>query len=1140
MPKVNLTVNDDAGQITNTGAVDITASSYTLTSSSTGYGYIGFRFVNVDVPQGATIRAARFRFYENDTTSSTTGTWQISAEDTDNSAVFTTTASSISGRSRTANAATAHATDDTPSGMYMEADVTDILQTVINRAGWVAGNSISLIVHTPGTLTVVEFATVESGNSSQLSITYGGKYASYDPSAAENVDASWSNISNVYGSQNSRALGTDVSNNSPFTVKDFNIVVDSADVIDDIEVWVDALNSSNTADSRLNVELSWDGGSSWTTAFTSFQLQTSDNMFKIGAGPTDWGGHVFTPSELSNANFRVRVSPQNATATADMQVDAVYVKVTSTAKINAITDDFDDGAIDTSIWSAGGTITESGGRLATTSTGWLDTTWDYDLIDSEVSVEFDESAGDGFSYILFAGARDGAPFVAWYRATTTVRAYIYDGATFATQGTSFTYNSSTHRYFRIRETSGTLYWEWSTDGASWTVHASVSTASLPAGWDLAATKISISGNNITTGTSAWDNFNILPVSLDVSVNVSDSVTVSESRSITPPEISISKSESVTVSESVQRALAHLVSVSDSVSVYDDAGQNRVFNGGFESAPAFTAATTTAQRWIDGSAAGSTVDDQYRWAFRSGTGSASAQFDSSESNSGSQSLKIATTATGSYIEIANYRTGGNPSVAEAAAYLVRVLPNTSYTLEYYMKTNVTSGDSNNGATLNITQHSLSAGSGLTGANPGYVKTTTGWTKYTLKFTTHADAAYIVVDPRIYGHSGAGTLIMQAWFDDIVIRPTSPNVQVESYVNKSDSVTVTESVAREATRSANISDTATVSESVSVSLGAGPTLSVSVSDSVTVSESRSLLIPEFKISKSESVTVTESRSVFIPEFKVSKSESITVSESLVALVPELKVSKSDSVTVSESVSVSLGAASFVSVSVSDTVSVSESRSVLVPELKVSKSENVTVTESRSVLIPELKVSKSESVTVSESASVAVGGASSVSINVSDSVTVSESRSAQVSVEVNKSENVTVTESRTVLIPELKRSVSDTATVTESVRVDIPVSINKSESVTVTDTPNVAKALQVSVSDSVTVTESRSANTEFNVNVSEDVDVTDTPTVSRDSALVGAPGPRTESRSTAPRRPDMANRDRIPRISMRRSSDSPRMKM
>jgi len=203
-------------------------------------------------------------------------------------------------------------------------------------------------------------------------------------------------------------------------------------------------------------------------------------------------------------------------------------------------------------------------------------------------------------------------------------------------------------------------------------------------------------------------------------------------------------------------------------------KNLVTNGGFEFAPPFTAATTTGNRWIDGTAGGSTGANIFAWSFRSEGGTASAKYDSSVFKNGLYSLKLSTLATGSFIEVANYRAAGNPGVGELAD-LILVKPSTSYTYSFWMKTNVVSGDSNSGASINFNEHSATGGAAVATNATTAIKTTTDWTFYTGTFTTNAATSYIVVDPKIYGHTGAATLIMDAWFDDIVLTPTTPTVR-----------------------------------------------------------------------------------------------------------------------------------------------------------------------------------------------------------------------------------------------------------------------------------------------------------------------------------------------------------------------------
>lgn len=197
--------------------------------------------------------------------------------------------------------------------------------------------------------------------------------------------------------------------------------------------------------------------------------------------------------------------------------------------------------------------------------------------------------------------------------------------------------------------------------------------------------------------------------------------------------------------------------------------NLVKNGDFEFAPPFTAATATGARFIDGTAAGSTSNNLFGWYISGIVGSASAKFDNTVSYSSTNSLKVSITATGSYIEVFLPTETG----AGAGYYgkIIPVLPNTSYTLTYRMKTNYVSGDATNGAAV-VLIGSTGAGTDATSSVSGtYVKTTTDWTQYTLTLTTAATVRYLQINPRVYGHQGTGTLIMDAWFDDISLKPTT---------------------------------------------------------------------------------------------------------------------------------------------------------------------------------------------------------------------------------------------------------------------------------------------------------------------------------------------------------------------------------
>jgi hypothetical protein len=81
----------------------------------------------------------------------------------------------------------------------------------------------------------------------------------------------------------------------------------SACAIQGIEVRLDWWLSTTLDTNSMSVELSWDGGTSWTTAKTDTQETTSEHSVVLGGSADTWG-RSWTVSELSDANFRARIT----------------------------------------------------------------------------------------------------------------------------------------------------------------------------------------------------------------------------------------------------------------------------------------------------------------------------------------------------------------------------------------------------------------------------------------------------------------------------------------------------------------------------------------------------------------------------------------------------------------------------------------------------------------------------------------------------------------------------------------------------------------------------------------------------------------------------------------------------------------
>ena len=82
------------------------------------------------------------------------------------------------------------------------------------------------------------------------------------------------------------------------------------------------------------VQLSWDGGVSWTAAKATATLGTSMATFTLG-GATDSWGRTWSAANLSDASFRVRVINVASSTSRDFFLDWVAVRPHLTASIPA-------------------------------------------------------------------------------------------------------------------------------------------------------------------------------------------------------------------------------------------------------------------------------------------------------------------------------------------------------------------------------------------------------------------------------------------------------------------------------------------------------------------------------------------------------------------------------------------------------------------------------------------------------------------------------------------------------------------------------------------------------------------------------------------------------------------------------------
>lgn len=145
-----------------------------------------------------------------------------------------------------------------------------------------------------------------------------------DPANAYADDTSYAVDANS-GNGTSTSCGSTAKDRHDFY--NYGISVPSGHNILGIEVRLDAWRGSTTATTRrMCVQLSWDGGAHWTAAKQTSNLGTSQATYTVGGDGDNWG-RTWTPSELSDANFRVRVTDVASNTSTTFYLDWVAVKV---------------------------------------------------------------------------------------------------------------------------------------------------------------------------------------------------------------------------------------------------------------------------------------------------------------------------------------------------------------------------------------------------------------------------------------------------------------------------------------------------------------------------------------------------------------------------------------------------------------------------------------------------------------------------------------------------------------------------------------------------------------------------------------------------------------------------------------------
>jgi hypothetical protein len=259
---------------------------------------------------------------------------------------------------------------------------------------------------------------------------------------------------------------------------------------------------------------------SWTN-YTSFATPGTWNLDLMEV-QTLMGNYAVEATQYTMTIEGFNTNQNTQTGAATISGDSTITAAGEVIKTTLFTDNFNDNSLDLSIWDnslIAGAGSETGGRYVLTlpanTVGYytLQSKFRYNLIGQAMSAQIAsisamQSYGES---VIFVGNDDNNKV--WFSiGNNFMQAWKRVGGTAASIGTGVTFNPATMRFFRIREASGTTYFEYAYDYAgSWTQLASIANPidmtrvmmALQVGaWDV------LSPGHVTS----FDNVNMAPPS----------------------------------------------------------------------------------------------------------------------------------------------------------------------------------------------------------------------------------------------------------------------------------------------------------------------------------------------------------------------------------------------------------------------------------------------------------------------------------------------------------------------------------------------------------------------------------------------------------------------------------------------------
>lgn len=287
--------------------------------------------------------------------------------------------------------------------------------------------------------------------------------------------------------------------------------------------------------------------------------------------------------------------------------------------------------------------------------------------------------------------------------------------------------------------------------------------------------------------------------------------------------------------------------------------------------------------------------------------------------------------------------------------------------------------------------------------------------------------------------------------------------------SDSVTVSDTSSRMIDVTKEIPDSVTISESIQITSIRTITDSVTVVDSVDRDAAQTA-------QPSDSITTVDTVTV-IYHAVTSVSDSITIVDS-VSRVVDISKAVNDSITVQDDVQRGIAT----TVQPNDTITTNGSVTI---ELVISRSigDSISVQDNVDVMLTAFRM-LSDSVTVSDT----VTGSTSFEVSPNDSITTSDSITIVKAISTTLFDSITTTDSIETTYTAMI-DLGDNVQVVDSIDTSLAGSASLSDSITVSDSVSTERVAVVTISDTVTVADSIDTVAILAVTIGDNVSVTDT---------------------------------------------------